>query len=695
MANAAVAHADEPDTDEGHLDLLAINTIRTLAMDAVQKAESGHPGTPMALAPVAFTLWNKVLRYDPADPTWPNRDRFVLSVGHASLLLYSLLCLAGVKTKAGGNEAAVTVEDIKKFRQIDSRTPGHPEFGFTSGVETTTGPLGQGCGNSVGMAMASRWMGAHYNKPGATLFDYDVYNFCSDGDLMEGVASEAASLGGHLGLSNLCWVYDDNKITIEGDTPLAFSEDVGKRFEAYQWNVIHVSDANDTGTFLEALHAFKAETKRPTIIIVHSIIGYGFPTKAGTHKAHSDAPGEDEIRGAKKSYGWPEDAKFLVPEGVREHFDAGIGRRGAELNAAWKKTFATFSEGNKEQAEEIGHIFDRTMPSGWEKVLPVFPADEKGMASRVASGKVINAIAPAVPWFIGGSADLAPSTKTNIDGMESLERATPGGRNMHFGIREHGMGAICNGMAVSGLRAFGSTFLVFSDYMRPPIRLAALMELHNFTVFTHDSIGVGEDGPTHQPIEQVPSLRAIPGLLVFRPGDANEVSESYRSILEQSDNPSVLILSRQNMPTLDRSKYKPARGVEKGAYVLADADDGKPEVILMGTGTELALCVGAYEALKKEGIGARVVSMPCWELFEKQDEAYRDSVLPPAIKARVSVEQAATMGWERYTGATGEIIGMHSFGSSAPLKDLLKKFGFTPEKVLEAAHNQIKLNKAS
>ncbi len=512
---------------------------------------------------------------------------------------------------------------------------------------------------------------------------------------MEGVASEAASLGGHLGLSNLCWVYDDNKITIEGDTPLAFSEDVGKRFEAYQWNVIHVSDANDTGTFLEALHAFKAETKRPTIIIVHSIIGYGFPTKAGTHKAHSDAPGEDEIRGAKKSYGWPEDAKFLVPEGVREHFDAGIGRRGAELNAAWKKTFATFSEGNKEQAEEIGHIFDRTMPSGWEKVLPVFPADEKGMASRVASGKVINAIAPAVPWFIGGSADLAPSTKTNIDGMESLERATPGGRNMHFGIREHGMGAICNGMAVSGLRAFGSTFLVFSDYMRPPIRLAALMELHNFTVFTHDSIGVGEDGPTHQPIEQVPSLRAIPGLLVFRPGDANEVSESYRSILEQSDNPSVLILSRQNMPTLDRSKYKPARGVEKGAYVLADADDGKPEVILMGTGTELALCVGAYEALKKEGIGARVVSMPCWELFEKQDEAYRDSVLPPAIKARVSVEQAATMGWERYTGATGEIIGMHSFGSSAPLKDLLKKFGFTPEKVLEAAHNQIKLNKAS
>ena len=694
MANAAVARTDAA-PDEGHMDLLAINTIRTLAMDAVQKAESGHPGTPMALAPVAFTLWNKVLRYDPADPSWPNRDRFVLSVGHASMLLYALICLAGVKTKPGGNEAAVTIEDIKKFRQIDSRTPGHPEYGFTVGVETTTGPLGQGCGNSVGMAMASRWMGARYNKPGVTLFDYDVYNFCSDGDLMEGVASEAASLGGHLGLSNLCWVYDDNKITIEGDTPLAFSEDVGKRFEAYQWNVIHLSDANDTDAFLDALHAFKAETKRPTIIIVHSIIGYGFPTKAGTHKAHSDAPGEDEIRGAKKSYGWPEDAKFLVPEGVTEHFDDGIGKRGAALNADWKKLFAGYKGADAELAGEIDHILAKTMPEGWDKALPVFPADEKGMASRVASGKVINAIAPHVPWFIGGSADLAPSTKTNIDGMKSLERDTPEGRNMHFGIREHGMGAICNGMAVCGLRAFGSTFLVFSDYMRPPIRLSALMELHNFTVFTHDSIGVGEDGPTHQPIEQVPSLRAIPGLLTFRPGDANEVSETYRVVLDQKHHPSVLVFSRQNMPTLDRGRYAAASGVAKGAYILADAEDGKPQVILMGTGTELCLCVDAYEALKKEGIGARVVSMPCWALFEMQDQAYRDSVLPPAVKARVSVEQAATMGWERYVGSTGEMIGMHSFGSSAPLKDLLKKFGFTPEKVLEAAQNQIKLNKAS
>ena len=694
MTGAAVSDSDAT-TDAGRMDQLAINTIRTLAMDAVQKAESGHPGTPMALAPVGYTLWNKVLRYDPADPQWPNRDRFVLSVGHASMLLYSLIHLAGVKTKAGGNEPAVAIDDIKKFRQIDSRTPGHPEYGFTVGVETTTGPLGQGCGNSVGMAMASRWLGARYNKPGATVFDFDVYNFCSDGDLMEGVASEAASLAGHLGLSNLCWVYDDNKITIEGDTPLAFSEDVGKRFEAYQWNVVHLPDANDTAAFLDALHAFKAESKRPTILIVHSIIGYGFPTKAGTHKAHSDAPGEEEIRGAKKSYGWPEDAQFLVPEGVREHFDAGIGRRGAELNERWKKTFAAYRSEHGELAAEIEHIIARTMPAGWDKALPVFPADEKGMASRAASGKVINAIAPHVPWFIGGSADLAPSTKTNIDGMPSLERDTPDGRNMHFGIREHGMGAICNGMAITGLRAFGSTFLVFSDYMRPPIRLSALMELHNFTVFTHDSIGVGEDGPTHQPIEQIPSLRAIPGLLTFRPGDANEVAETYRVVLEQKHHPSVLVLSRQNMPTLDRTKYKSASGVAKGAYVLADADDGNPQVILMGTGTELTLCVSAYEALKKDGIGARVVSMPCWELFEQQDDAYRNDVIPPQIKARVGIEQAATMGWERYVGATGEIIGMHSFGSSAPLKELLKKFGFTPEKVLEAARHQIEINKGA
>ena len=690
MATAAAVLASEATDD---LDSLAINTIRTLAMDAVQKAKSGHPGTPMALAPVAYTLWNKVLRYDPADPLWPNRDRFVLSVGHASLLLYTLIFLAGVRREPGSNEPSLTVEDIKKFRQIDSKTPGHPEYGFTTGVETTTGPLGQGCGNSVGMAMASRWLGARYNQT-ATIFDYNVYNFCSDGDLMEGVASEAASLAGHLGLANLCWIYDDNKITIEGDTPLAFSEDVGKRFAAYHWNVIHLADANDTVGFLNAIESFLTETKRPTMIIVHSIIGYGFPTKAGTHKAHSDAPGEDEIKGAKKAYGWPEDAQFLVPDGVRQHFDDNIGKRGAALNAKWKHSYADFRAGHAELAAEVEHIQAKTMPEGWDKVLPVFPADEKGVASRESSGKVINAIAKVCPWFIGGSADLAPSTKTTIDGAESLGPATPGGRNMHFGIREHGMGAICNGMALSGLRAFGSTFLVFSDYMRPPIRLSALMELHNFTVFTHDSIGVGEDGPTHQPIEQVPSLRMIPGLFTFRPGDANEVAETYRVVMELKDTPSVLVFSRQPMPTLDRSKYASASGVAKGAYVLADADDGKPQVILMGTGTELSLCVGAYEALKAEGIGARVVSMPCIELFQRQDDSYRDSVLPPSVKARVSVEQAAVMGWDKYVGATGSIIGMHSFGSSAPLKDLLKKFGFTPEKVLEAAKHQIAINKA-
>ena len=684
--------AASQNSDAGHLDELAINTIRTLAMDAVQKAESGHPGTPMALAPVAYTLWNKVLRYDPSDPQWPNRDRFVLSCGHASMLLYSLIHLSGIKTKVGSNEVALTLDDLTHFRQISSKTPGHPEYGFTVGVETTTGPLGQGCANSVGMAMAPRWLGAHYNKDGATLFDYDVYTICSDGDLQEGVASEAASLAGHLGLSNLMWIYDSNTISIEGHTELSFSEDVAKRFEAYKWNVLHLRDANDTNGFLKAVEAFKAEQTRPTMLVVNSIIGYGFPTKANTAKAHSDAPGEEEIRGAKKAYGWPEDAQFLVPEGVRAHFDEGIGKRGAALNEAWKKTFESYRSTYKEQADEIEHINKRTMPAGWEKCLPTFEPSEKGVASREASGKVINAIAKVCPWFIGGSADLAPSTKTNIKGEDSLEAKTPGGRNMHFGIREHGMGAVCNGMALAGLRAFGSTFLVFSDYMRPPLRLSSLMDLHNFPVFTHDSIGVGEDGPTHQPIEQLASLRCIPGLYTFRPGDANEVSEAYRVIMNLSHNPSVLVLSRQPMPTLDRSKYNSARGVEKGAYIVADAEDGKPKVILMGTGTELGLCVGAYEALKAEGIGARVVSMPSWELFEQQDQAYRDSVLPPAIKARVTVEQAAVMGWDRYAGSSGAIIGMHSFGSSAPLKDLLKKFGFPPDKVLEAARQQIEIH---
>jgi transketolase len=689
MAQAAARSDIDATSDAQRLDELAINTIRTLTMDAVQKAESGHPGTPMALAPIAYTLWNKVMAYDPADPEWPNRDRFVLSCGHASMLLYSLIFLAGVKTRAGSNDAALTIEDIKKFRQIDSKTPGHPEYGFTVGVETTTGPLGAGCGNSVGMAMAARWLEARY---GESLFKYNVYTICSDGDMMEGVASEAASLGGHLGLSNLCWIYDSNTISIEGHTDLAFSEDVAKRFEAYQWNVLHVRDANDTDAFLEAIEAFKAEATRPTMIVVNSTIGYGFPTKAGTAKAHSDAPGPEEIKGAKRAYGWPEDAQFLVPEGVSAHFDDGIGRRGAALNAAWKKTLAGYRSTHPNLAAEIDHILARTMPIGWDEALPTFPPDAKGVASREASGIVINAIAKVCPWFIGGSADLAPSTKTTIKDALSLEGKTPGGRNMHFGVREHGMGAAANGMALAGLRAFGSTFLVFSDYMRPPIRLSALMELHNFTVFTHDSIGVGEDGPTHQPVEQLVGLRSIPGLLTFRPADANEVVETYRVVMNLTHNPAALVLSRQALPTLDRTRYASARGVEKGAYVLADADDGKPKVLLIGTGSEVSLCVGAYEALKSEGIGARVISMPCWELFERQDQAYRDSVLPPEIKARVTVEQAAVMGWDRYAGASGAIIGMHTFGSSAPLKDLLEKFGFTPQKVLEAARRQIAIH---
>ena len=690
MAQAAVRSDIDTTSGAHRLDELAINTIRTLTMDAVQKAESGHPGTPMALAPIAYTLWNKVMAYDPADPEWPNRDRFVLSCGHASMLLYSLIFLAGVKTKAGSNAPSLTIEDIKTFRQINSKTPGHPEYGFTVGVETTTGPLGAGCGNSVGMAMAPRWLAARY---GEALFDYNVYTICSDGDMMEGVASEAASLAGHLGLSNLCWIYDSNTISIEGHTDLAFSEDVAKRFEAYQWHVLHVRDANDTETFLKAVDSFKAEKNRPTMIVVNSTIGYGFPTRAGTAKAHSDAPGPDEIKGAKKAYGWPEESSFLVPDGVTAHFDEGVGKRGAALNAAWKKTLDEYHATHPDKAREIDHILARTMPDGWEDALPVFPPDAKGVASREASGTVINAIAKACPWFIGGSADLAPSTKTNIKGADSLEAKTPGGRNMHFGIREHGMGAAINGLSLAGLRAFGSTFLVFSDYMRPPIRLSALMELHNFTVFTHDSIGVGEDGPTHQPVEQLVGLRSIPGLFTFRPADANEVSETYRVVMNLTHNPATLILSRQALPTLDRTKYASARGVEKGAYILADADDGKPKVILIGTGSEVSLCIGAYEALKAEGVGARVVSMPCWELFEKQDQAYRDSVLPPAIKARVTVEQAAVMGWDRYAGASGSIIGMHTFGSSAPLKDLLKKFGFTPEKVLEAARHQIAIHK--
>jgi len=671
----------------GDLDKLCINTIRTLAIDAVQKADSGHPGAPMALAPVAYTLWRDTLRYDPEDALWPNRDRFVLSNGHASMLLYAVLHLAGVKDAKEKDRLAVTLDDIKSFRQLHSRCPGHPEHGVTTGVEVTTGPLGQGCGNSVGMAMASRWLAKTFNKPDLTLFDYDVYAFCGDGDMMEGISSEAASVAGHLMLSNLCWIYDSNRITIEGHTDLAFSDDVAARFRAYGWNVTEVGDANDTARFAEALKTFKA-SQAPTLIIVRSIIGYGAPHKQDTASAHGEALGEEEVRLAKRAYGWPEDEHFLIPNGVPEHFQAGIGARGEKLKADWDAAHARYAEAHPKEAKELARLVKGELPEGWDKDLPSFPADTRGVATRASGGKVLNALAQHYPWMIGGAADLSPSTKTDLtfDGAGSFEAAAYGGRNLHFGIREHSMGAICNGLTVSGLRAYGSTFLVFSDYMKPSMRLSALMALPAIWVFTHDSIGLGEDGPTHQPIEQLISLRSIPHMVVLRPGDANETAEAWRTIGGLKHRPASLVLTRQALPTLDRETYAAASGVAKGGYVLADAKPGAlPEVILIGTGSEVALCVQAFETLKGEGVAARLVSMPSWELFEDQDQAYRDSVLPPAVEARVSVEAGSTLGWDRYVGPRGTAIGMHSFGASAPLKDVLREFGFTADKVADAA----------
>ena len=664
---------------------LAINTIRTLSMDAVQRANSGHPGTPMGLAPVAYTLWQEFLQFDPADPAWPNRDRFVLSNGHASMLLYSMLYLTGTKDAHGA--PALTLDDIKRFRQIDSKTPGHPEYGRTAGIETTTGPLGQGCGNSVGMALASNWLARQFNQPNFSLFDYRVYAFCSDGDMMEGVASEAASLAGHLGLSNLCWLYDNNGISIEGKTKLAFSEDVGARFKAYGWKVHHLKDANDTEGLASLLTKFR-KSDAPTLIVVDSHIGYGAPHKQDTSAAHGEPLGVDEVKLAKKSYGWPEDAQFLVPDGVREHFAEGIGKRGGERAKAWQELFAAYREKFPDLARQVDAIQRREPPDGWDAGIPAFPADAKGAATRELSGKVLNAIAPGYPWLIGGAADLAPSTKTDLKKADDLEADSAGGRNMHFGVREHAMGSVLNGMVLSGLRAFGATFLIFSDYMKPPIRLAALMELPVIYVFTHDSIGLGEDGPTHQPIEQLLALRSVPRLITLRPADANEVAEAYRVIGALTHNPAALVLSRQPLPTLDRSRYAAASGLARGAYVLADSE--RPEVILIGTGSEVHLCVESYEQLKADGIAARVVSMPSWELFEAQDAAYRDSVLRPDITARVSVEMGSTIGWDRYVLPGGTAIGMRGFGASAPLKDLLDKFGFTAEAVSMAARAQVR-----
>ena len=669
-------------------DKLCIDTIRTLAMDAVQKANSGHPGTPMALAPVAYTLWQQFLRYDPQDPAWPNRDRFVLSNGHASMLLYALLHLAGVKAKDG---PAVSLDDIKQFRQLDSKCPGHPEHGLTAGVETTTGPLGQGCGNSVGMAIASLWLAKRFNRPQFAVFDYDVYAMCGDGDMMEGISSEAASLAGHLKLANLCWIYDNNGITIEGHTNLAFGDDVGARFRAYGWHVEHVHDANDTAQLAKAFAAFRATKDVPTMIVVDSHIGFGAPHKQDTAAAHGEPLGADEIRLAKKSYGWPEDAQFLVPDGVRERFAEGIGQSGARHRQDWSKLMTAYRAKYPQQARELEQMLAGEIPAGWDADLPSFAADPKGVATRDSSGKVLNAIAQRYPAFVGGSADLAPSTKTRLtfDGAGDLEPGSPDGRNMHFGIREHAMGAVVNGMTLCGVRASGSTFLIFSDYMKPALRLAALMELPAIHVFTHDSIGLGEDGPTHQAVEQLCSLRSIPGLVTLRPGDANEVVEAWRVIVGLKHRPACLVLTRQALPTLDRARYASATGLARGAYVLADAKPGKPEVILMGTGSEVGLCVEAYEALARDGVAARVVSMPSWELFEQQDAGYRDSVLPPAVTARVSVEAASPIGWDRYVGRDGVKIAMNGFGASAPAKDLFKRFGFTPEKVVAAAKEQI------
>jgi len=667
------------------LDTLSINTIRTLAIDAVQQANSGHPGAPMGLAPVTYCLWQEFLRYDPADPTWLNRDRFVLSNGHASMLLYAMLHLAGVREVDENHqvlkELAVPLEQIKRFRQLGSGTPGHPESHLTSGIETTTGPLGQGVGNSLGMAIAREWLAANFNRPEFEIFDYNVYAICSDGDLMEGIGGEAASLAGHLKLANLCWIYDHNHVTLDGPADWSFSEDVATRFVGYGWNVTRVADANDLEMLARAFETFQKTTDRPTLIVVDSHIGYGSPHKQDTNAAHGEPLGEEEVRLVKKFYGWPEDAKFLVPEGVREHFQDGIGKRGRDLRAQWAKLFAEYSRKYPELADRLHRMQRRELPDGWDKNLPTFPADSKGLATRESSGKVLNALAQNIPWLIGGSADLATSNKTNLkfEAAGDFQAGSYGGRNLHFGVREHVMGASVNGLTVSGIRAFGATFFNFSDYMRASMRLAALMEIPSIFIFTHDSIGVGEDGPTHQPIEQLASLRAMPNLIVLRPGDANEVVEAWKIIAQLQHQPVALVLTRQNLPTFDRTKYGAASGTARGAYVLADAAGGKPEVILIATGSEVSLSVEAYEKLKAEGVQARVVSMPSWEIFERQDTAYKESVLPSSVTARVSVEMAATFGWERYVGLKGQKVGMHRFGASAPLKDLLKFFAFTVE----------------
>jgi transketolase len=687
---------DEAQLSSGvDLDQLCINTIRTLSIDAVQQAKSGHPGTPMALAPLVYTLWNEVMNFDPKDPIWPNRDRFILSNGHASMLLWSVLHLTKVQGINADyeelGEPSVTLDDIRHFRQLDSKAAGHPEYHWVSGVETTTGPLGQGIATSVGMAIAQKWLAAHYNRPRYDVFHYNIYAVCGDGCLMEGIGSEAASLAGHLKLDNLCWIYDNNHITIEGNTQIAFTEDVAARFSAYGWNVLRVGDANDTTRIHQAIEAFKTTKDRPTLIILDSHIGYGSPHKQDTPEAHGEPLGEDEIKLVKRAYGWPEEAKFLVPDGVYEHFAAGIGARGASVHQEWNRTFLGYKEQYPELALQIEQMQRRELPKGWDKDLPVFPADAKGVAGRDASGKTLNVLARSVPWFVGGAADLGPSNKTlfTYPGAKSFQAETPDGKMMHYGIREHGMAAVVNGMSLSKLRPFGASFFIFSDYARPAIRLSAIMELPTIFIFTHDAMGDGEDGPTHQPVEHLASWRAVPGLVMLRPGDANEVVEAYRCVMKLRHKPAVLALSRQPLPTLDRTKYASAAGVARGAYVLADTPTKDPQVILIATGSELSLAVNAHETLLAQGIRSRVVSMPSWDIFEDQSAEYRDSVLPPQVKARVAIEQASAFGWERYVGTSDAVIGMKTFGASAPLKELQVKFGFEPAKIVEAAKRQL------
>jgi transketolase len=662
--------------DQQQLEQLCINTIRTLSMDAVQKANSGHPGTPMALAPLAFVLWDRFLRYSPSNPHWAGRDRFILSNGHASMLQYAMLHLTGYD---------LSLDEIKQFRQWDSKTPGHPEYGLTAGIETTTGPLGQGVSNSVGFAIAQRWLATKLDKE---VFDYRTYAFCGDGDLMEGVSNEAASVAGHLGLSNLIWFYDNNHITIEGSTSLAFTDDVATRFRGWHWNVLNISDVNDLDLIDVAIRAAQREVARPTLVIVDSHIGWGSPHRQDTKEAHGEALGEDEVKLTKKVYGWPEDAHFLVPDDVKEYMGKAV-ERGKKWESEWNDKYKAWSTKNPEPAKMWQQMVNRDLPQGWDKDIPTFPADAKGLATRDSSSKVQNAVAKNVPFLMGGAADLYPSTKTLINGESNFEKSDYGARNFHFGIREHAMGAIVNGMALSSLRPYGATFFIFSDYMRPPIRLAAIMDIPCIFIFTHDSIGLGEDGTTHQPIEQLVSLRAMPRILVFRPADANEVAETWRVIMPIKNRPVLMALTRQGVPTFDRTKYASAAGVAQGAYIMADSG-GMPDVILMGTGSEVQLCIGAYEKLTAEGVKTRVVSMPCWEIFEAQSDEYKRKVLPPEVKARVSVEASTTFGWQQYVGPDGASVGHNDFGSSAPIKDLMKHYGFTVENVVAKARETLK-----